>query len=96
MADVGAIKSSPRETRIPLARVKFTQTIGRPVGKSGVCPGGYEEFWANPSENKKIRPGEDIQGYNLWLDGDWIIIEDRVSGGLEWVAKSVVLQVRPA
>jgi hypothetical protein len=96
MAEAVTSLKVARDSRIPLTRVKFTQSISRPVTKSGTCPGGYDEFWMRPEENKKIRPGENIVGYNLWLDGDWIVIEDKDGGGIEWVSKSVVLQVRPA
>lgn len=82
--------------RVALERVTFREAVSRPPNKAGVSPGRYDVFSSDPDAGKGIRSGETIEAYDLFNQDDkWIVIRSRSTGVEEWVAKEMVVQVRP-
>lgn len=85
-------------TRIDAERVFFAEPVRVPRDGKGISSGVENTFSRNPTSDSTMRRGGRERAYNVYIDGQYVVIEDRDSGEEEWVPyeRATQISVSPA
>jgi hypothetical protein len=85
-------------SRIDVERVIFEESIKVPRDEKGISTGAENVFARKPDAGRTMRG--DNKPYDVFLEGNWVIVRDRDSGEEEWVpytrARQVSISRKPA